>query len=94
MVTDMSGDAAQITGAASDIGRASAHAFPSARASVALADIDPMTSAVSDDPLRAAPRGRIAEPEVIAAAALWLCSPEASCITGSVLVADGGWLAG
>jgi A-factor type gamma-butyrolactone 1'-reductase (1S-forming) len=53
-----------------------------------------MTSAVSDDLLRAVPLGRIAEPEEIAAAAVWLCSPEASYITGSVLVADGGWLAG
>ena len=44
--------------------------------------------------LRAVPLGRIAEPEEIAAAAVWLCSPEASYITGSVLVADGGWLAG
>jgi len=48
-----------------------------------------MTSAVSDDLL-----GRIAEPEEIAAAVVWLCSPEASYVTGSVLVADGGWLAG
>ena len=53
-----------------------------------------MTSAASDDLLRAVPLGRIAEPEEIAAAAVWLCSPEASYITGSVLVADGGWLAG
>src|SRR5215469_11941240 len=30
----------------------------------------------------------------ITAAAVWLCPPEASCITGSVLVADDGWLAG
>ena len=53
-----------------------------------------MTSGVSDELLRAVPLGRIAEPEEIAAAAVWLCSPEASYITGSVLVADGGWLAG
>jgi NAD(P)-dependent dehydrogenase (short-subunit alcohol dehydrogenase family) len=53
-----------------------------------------MTSAASDDLLRTVPLGRIAEPEEIAAAAVWLCSPEASYITGSVLVADGGWLAG
>jgi NAD(P)-dependent dehydrogenase (short-subunit alcohol dehydrogenase family) len=53
-----------------------------------------MTSAVSDELLRAVPLGRIAEPEEIAAAVVWLCSPHASYITGSVLVADGGWLAG
>jgi len=53
-----------------------------------------MTSAVSDELLTRVPLGRIAEPEEIAAAAVWLCSPEASYITGSVLVADGGWLAG
>jgi NAD(P)-dependent dehydrogenase (short-subunit alcohol dehydrogenase family) len=53
-----------------------------------------MTSAVSDELLRTVPLGRIAEPEEIAAAAVWLCSPEASYVTGSVLVADGGWLAG
>src|SRR5205823_3981612 len=53
-----------------------------------------MTSAVSDDLLRTVPLGRIAEPGEIAVAAVWLCSPEASYITGSVLVADGGWLAG
>ena len=53
-----------------------------------------MTSAVSDELLRAVPLGRVAEPEEIAATAVWLCSPEASYITGSVLVADGGWLAG
>jgi NAD(P)-dependent dehydrogenase (short-subunit alcohol dehydrogenase family) len=53
-----------------------------------------MTSAVSDELLAAVPLGRIAEPGEIAAAAVWLCSAEASYITGSVLVADGGWLAG
>jgi NAD(P)-dependent dehydrogenase (short-subunit alcohol dehydrogenase family) len=53
-----------------------------------------MTSAVSGGLLAAVPLGRIAEPEEIAAAAVWLCSPEASYITGAVLAADGGWLAG
>jgi NAD(P)-dependent dehydrogenase (short-subunit alcohol dehydrogenase family) len=53
-----------------------------------------MTSVVSGELLARVPLGRIAEPEEIAAAAVWLCSPEASYITGSVLVADGGWLAG
>ena len=53
-----------------------------------------MTSAVSDELLARVPLGRIAEPEEIAAAAVWLCSPQASYITGSVLAADGGWLAG
>jgi NAD(P)-dependent dehydrogenase (short-subunit alcohol dehydrogenase family) len=53
-----------------------------------------MTSGVSDELLRAVPLSRIAEPEEIAAAAVWLCSPQASYVTGAVLVADGGWLAG
>ena len=53
-----------------------------------------MTSAISDELLRTVPLGRVAEPEEIAAAAVWLCSSGASYITGSVLVADGGWLAG
>jgi NAD(P)-dependent dehydrogenase (short-subunit alcohol dehydrogenase family) len=53
-----------------------------------------MTSAVSDDLLRTVPLARIAEPEEIAAAAVWLCSPQASYVTGTVLAADGGWLAG
>jgi len=53
-----------------------------------------MTSAVSDELLRSVPLRRIAEPEEIAAAVVWLCSPEAAYISGSVLAADGGWLAG
>ena len=168
MAADLSGRAVLVNGAASGIGRASALAFASAGASVALLDIDAegladtaaavraagtragaivntssmlgvaampdngayvaakhgvhgltraaalelsgtgirvnaiapgvtrtgMTWAVSDELLRTVPLGRIAEPEEIAAAAVWLCSPEASYVTGSVLVADGGWLAG
>jgi len=40
------------------------------------------------------PMGRGAEPEEIAAAALWLCSDAASFVTGHALVVDGGKTAG
>jgi NAD(P)-dependent dehydrogenase (short-subunit alcohol dehydrogenase family) len=38
------------------------------------------------------PMGRVGRPTDIAAVVLFLCSPEASYITGHTLVADGGWL--
>ena len=38
------------------------------------------------------PLGRVWQPDDIAAVVLFLCSPEASYITGHTLVADGGWL--
>lgn len=37
--------------------------------------------------------GRILEPEEVAATVCWLCSPESSAITGSVVHADGGFTA-
>jgi NAD(P)-dependent dehydrogenase (short-subunit alcohol dehydrogenase family) len=37
---------------------------------------------------------RFGEPEEIARAAVWLCSPEASYVNGTVLPVDGGWLNG
>ena len=43
---------------------------------------------------RLCPLGRIAQPEEIANAALFLASNEASFVTGSVLVVDGGLTAG
>ena len=175
MAADLSRRAALITGAASGIGRASALAFASAGASVALLDIDAKGLADTAAAVRAAGEraevlvadvrdlravtgavGRAVEAfgrldaalnnagvpgpyvpldeyseedfmrilqvdlagvwrcmraeirymrargtgaivntsSMLGAAAVWLCSPEASYITGSVLVADGGWLAG
>ncbi len=38
--------------------------------------------------------GRLAQPEEIAAAALYLASDSAAMVTGSTLVVDGGWSAG
>ncbi len=36
---------------------------------------------------------RLLEPDEVAAAVCWLCGPDASAITGTVLHADGGFTA-
>jgi enoyl-[acyl-carrier-protein] reductase (NADH) len=39
------------------------------------------------------PLGRLPEPDEIAAAVLYLCSPVARCVTGIILPVDSGYLA-
>jgi NAD(P)-dependent dehydrogenase (short-subunit alcohol dehydrogenase family) len=39
------------------------------------------------------PVGRMAEPEEVAAAVVWLCSEQASFVTGTLLTVDGGYTA-
>ena len=61
--------------------------------------VTPMTQDVVNDPrfrefrLAANPIQRLGQPEDIAYGALYLASDEASFVTGSVLVIDGGWTA-
>ncbi len=60
----------------------------------------PLTQALRDDPVRNAaiiartPLGRWGEPDEIAGAALFLCSPAAAFVTGTILAVDGGYMAG
>jgi NAD(P)-dependent dehydrogenase (short-subunit alcohol dehydrogenase family) len=59
----------------------------------------PMTKPMFDDPefrrfvLDMIPLGRIGQPEDVAAAVVYLCSPAAAMITGTSLLVDGGWTA-
>jgi NAD(P)-dependent dehydrogenase (short-subunit alcohol dehydrogenase family) len=39
------------------------------------------------------PMGRIGQPEEVAEAAVWLCSPAASYVVGHIMLVDGGWVA-
>ncbi|MER7273067.1 SDR family oxidoreductase [Dactylosporangium sp. NPDC000244] len=56
--------------------------------------VRPGGPAPGDGPFdRRTPLGRRGDPADIAAAVAWLCTPEASYVTGTGLVVDGGWTA-
>ena len=58
-----------------------------------------LTRPLQDDPVRSqtilsrTPLGRWGRPEDVAGAAVFLCSPAAAFITGTILPVDGGYLA-
>ena len=59
----------------------------------------PLVARIHDAEMRAAygrlvPMQRYGSPEEVAGAALYLCGPDASYVTGHVLAVDGGFLAG
>ncbi|HEV2976369.1 MAG TPA: SDR family oxidoreductase [Casimicrobiaceae bacterium] len=60
----------------------------------------PLTQALRDDPARSTaivartPLGRWGEPDDVAGAAIFLCSPAAAFVTGAILAVDGGYMAG
>jgi 2-deoxy-D-gluconate 3-dehydrogenase len=58
-----------------------------------LAEVTLRDPELAEDILRRIPMGRLASPEEVAAAVVFLASPAASMITGVTLAVDGGWTA-
>ncbi|HEY1508599.1 MAG TPA: SDR family oxidoreductase [Solirubrobacteraceae bacterium] len=87
----MGADVIVVSGAASGIGRAICELAADRRMTVGLLDAhaDRMRGVLHSE----IPIGRLADPKEPALAALWLLSDEASYVTGSHLVCDGGVLA-
>ena len=53
----------------------------------------PDADRIIDSIIEREPIGRFGQPEEIATAVVWLCSPEASFVVGAILPVDGGFVA-
>jgi NAD(P)-dependent dehydrogenase (short-subunit alcohol dehydrogenase family) len=48
---------------------------------------------VADEFAARVPLGRVGQPQEIAEAVVWMCSPAAAFVTGHPMLVDGGWVA-
>jgi NAD(P)-dependent dehydrogenase (short-subunit alcohol dehydrogenase family) len=93
----LEGKVALVTGASSGIGRASAVALAAdverLVRETALIELATDVPGIGEALAAAHPVGRIGRPEEVAGAVVWLCSNEASFVTGQTVVLDGGSIA-
>jgi NAD(P)-dependent dehydrogenase (short-subunit alcohol dehydrogenase family) len=67
---------------------------PLLRRMIAVREEDAGEDDMAETLARRTPMKRLAQPEEVASAILWLCSPDASYVTGTFLRVDGGLAAG
>ena len=103
MDLQLKGKRALVTGASSGIGRGIAMVLAREGVEVVVhgrnrerceATLAAISAEGGDKHIALVPLRRICEPDEVAEAAVWLCSPAASYVTGITLSADGGYVIG